>query len=116
MVVPLTVMHVAVEQAVLEQLLHDDRHPADPSRSLMWYSPWGLRVGDVRHALGDAVEVVELQGTRASWAIASRCSTALVEPPSAMTTAIAFSNAPLVMIWRAVMPRSSRLRTARPDS
>src|SRR6266496_503665 len=32
-------------------------------------------------------------GTRAACAMASRCSTALVEPPTAITTAIAFSKA-----------------------
>ena len=31
--------------------------------------------------------------TFAAWAMASRCSTALVEPPSAMTTVMAFSKA-----------------------
>jgi hypothetical protein len=33
-----------------------------------------------------------LQGTPAAWAIASRCSTALVEPPVAMITRTAFSR------------------------
>ena len=35
-----------------------------------------------------------------------------MEPPSAMTTVMAFSNASLVMIWRAVMPWRSRFTTA----
>ena len=52
--------------------------------------------------------------TSASWAIASRCSTALVEPPNAITTAIAFSNASLVKMSRAVMPRRSSPTTASP--
>ena len=46
--------------------------------------------------------------------MASRCSTALVEPPKAMVTAIAFSNASLVMIWRAVIPWRSISTTAMP--
>ena len=54
--------------------------------------------------------------TRASCAIASRCSTAFVEPPSAIATAIAFSNASLVMIWRGRRSSSSRRMTARPLS
>ena len=45
-----------------------------------------------------------VSSTSASRAMASRCSTMLVEPPSAMPTAMAFSNASLVRIWRAVMP------------
>ena len=56
------------------------------------------------------------RSTCASCAIAIRCRTALVEPPSAMTTVIAFSNAFLVMIWRAVMPRRSRFTTASPEA
>ena len=46
--------------------------------------------------------------------MASRCSTALVEPPKAMTTAMAFSNASLVRICRAVMPWRSISTTAIP--
>ena len=38
-----------------------------------------------------------------------------MEPPSAMTTAMAFSNASLVRIWRAVIPLESRFTTASPD-
>ena len=46
--------------------------------------------------------------------MASRCSTALVEPPNAMVTAMAFSNASLVRICRAVMPRRSSSTAAMP--
>jgi hypothetical protein len=48
--------------------------------------------------------------------MASRWSTALVEPPRAMTTAMAFSKASFVMIWRGLMLRSRRPTTARPAS
>ena len=54
--------------------------------------------------------------TFASCAMASRCSTALVEPPKAITTAIAFSNASLVRMSRAVIPRRSSSTTALPLS
>jgi len=47
-------------------------------------------------------------------AIASRCNTALVEPPRAMTTVIAFSMDARVTICRGVMPRLIRLTTASP--
>ena len=50
-----------------------------------------------------------VRSTSASCAMASRCSTALVEPPKAMTTAMAFSNAGFVMMSRAVMPRAEQL-------
>ena len=56
-----------------------------------------------------------VRATPASRAMASRCSTALVEPPSALTTTMAFSSASRVTIWRAVMPLSSRATTASPD-
>ena len=54
-------------------------------------------------------------GTSASLAMASRCRTALVLPPKAMTTAMAFSNASRVRICRAVMPFSSMATTASPE-
>ena len=44
----------------------------------------------------------------ASLAMASRCRTALVEPPVATTAEIAFSNALRVRIWRGVTPLRSR--------
>src|SRR5699024_3099438 len=53
--------------------------------------------------------------TPASWAIASRWSTALVEPPKAMTTAIALCSDSRVMMSLAVMPRRSKLTAASPD-
>ena len=100
---------VAVEQPGVEQVLHHDRHAADAVDVDHVVLAVRLGVGDVGHPRGDLVEVVERRarpGPRV--AMASRCSTALVEPPSAMTTAMAFSNASLVMIWRGRMPSSSR--------
>ncbi len=47
-------------------------------------------------------------------AIAMRCSTALVEPPSAITTTIAFSNAGRVMMSRGLMSFSNSVRIAWP--
>ena len=47
-------------------------------------------------------------------AIAKICNTALVDPPSAMTTVIAFSNASFVIISLGRMPFSSKLSTAAP--
>ena len=66
--------------------------------------PEGLR----SHSTGTRPRMVSkssmVRGTSAAWAMARRCSTALVEPPSAMTTAMAFSKALRVRIWRAVRP------------
>ena len=55
-----------------------------------------------------------VRSTSASWAIASRCSTALVEPPSAITTRIAFRNASRVMMSRGLRPRRRQAITACP--
>ncbi|MPM54804.1 hypothetical protein SDC9_101584 [bioreactor metagenome] len=55
------------------------------------------------------------RSTSASWAIASRCSTALVEPPSAISRVMAFSNASRVRMSRTVMPCRSRSTTASPE-
>ena len=52
--------------------------------------------------------------TPASRAMASKCSTALVEPPSAMTTEIEFSNALRVMMSSGLMSSRIRFMTAFP--
>ena len=51
-----------------------------------------------------------VSGTSTARAIAMRCSTALVEPPTAITTAIAFSNASRVITSRGLMSFSMQLR------
>ena len=48
-----------------------------------------------------------VKSTSASWAAASRCSTVLVEPPIAMSSVIAFSNASRVAISRGSTDSSS---------
>ena len=49
---------------------------------------------------------VIVKGTRASWAMARRCSTVLVDPPIAMSSAIAFSKASKVAMLRGSTERS----------
>ena len=66
----------------------------------MWYLPCGFMSAMCGTRAPMRLKSSSSSSTRASFAIASRCSTALVEPPSAIVTAIAFSNASLVMIWR----------------
>ena len=53
--------------------------------------------------------------TPASWAMARRWRTAFVEPPKAMTTAMALCSDSRVMMSRAVMPWRSMFTTASPD-
>ncbi len=50
----------------------------------------------------------------ASFAIAGKCSAALVEPPVAATTAAAFSNAARVQMSRGRRPLASSAITASP--
>ena len=67
---------------------------ADPVDVGHHVPPERLDVGQVRGAVADPVEVLAgVSSTLASVAIASRCSTALVDPPTAITTAIAFLKA-----------------------
>ena len=105
---------VAVEQARVEQLLASRRaHRRRASRSNMWNRPCGFMSAMCGTRAPTRLKSSSSSSTRASLAIASRCSTAFVEPPSAMTTAMAFSNASLVRIWRGRMPSSSWCITAR---
>lgn len=52
----------------------------------------------------DALEIVQIKRNFRGAGNASRCKTALAEPPVAITTAMAFSNASFVKIFRAVRP------------
>ena len=56
------------------------------------------------------------RSTAASWAMAMRWSTALVEPPVAATAEMAFSTDSRVMMSRGRTLRSSRSMTIRPAS
>ena len=108
-VLPVTVRHRRAAGRVEQRLHAAARMPPIATSSAITYLPLGLQVGEHRHALADAREVVERRASRRRLcAIASRCSTALVDPPSAMTTVIAFSNALRVRMSRGLMPRSQQ--------
>ena len=62
----------------------------------MWNLPPGFMSAMCGTRAATLLKSSSSSSTPASLAIASRCSTALVEPPSALASAIAFSNAPLV--------------------
>jgi hypothetical protein len=89
--------------------------PPMRSRSTMWYLPNGFRspMCGVRRLIRSKSS--SSSSTPASWAMASRWSTALVDPPRAMTVVMAFSKAGRVMIWRGRMLASSSPITASPD-
>ena len=84
------------------------------STSVMTWAPNGLTSARCGTLAPMRAKSSRVSSTSASLAIASRCRTALVDPPKAMTTAIAFSNASLVMMSRAVMPLRSNSTTASP--
>jgi hypothetical protein len=74
--------------------------PPARCRSMARYWPLGLRshsTGTLRRTRSKSSMV---QSTPAAWAMARKCSTALVEPPVAMITATAFSIAFLVTMSR----------------
>ena len=74
--------------------------PPAACRSVVTKRPEGFK----SHSTGTRARTVSksssASGTWAARAIANRCSTALVEPPSAITTAMAFSNACRVRMAR----------------
>ena len=84
--------------------------------SLIKNFPLGLRSAITGTFLPMRVKSSIESGTLAALAMANRCSTALVEPPRAMTTVTAFSKAFLVMMSRGRMPSFKRLTTAAPAS
>ncbi len=78
----------------------------------MWYFPWGLVSARWGTRAATALKSSRVSSTLASLAMASRWSTALVEPPRAMVTAMALSNASLVITWRGRIPARSSSTTA----
>ena len=88
--------------------------PPTWSSSLITYRPDGRidAMTGVRRDTASKSSIVS--STPASCAIASRCSTPLVEPAVAMTTAAALRNALRVMICRGRSPLASAWTTAKP--
>jgi hypothetical protein len=80
----------------------------------MWNLPPGFMSAMCGTRAAIRLKSSRSRATPASWAMARRCSTALVEPPTADVNAMAFSNAGLVMIMRGVIPSSSIRTTAAP--
>ena len=76
--------------------------------------PLGLRSANTGVCLPILSKSSKVRSTLASWAIASKCKTAFVEPPSAITTAIAFSNACLVIMSLGLISLDMRFIIASP--
>ena len=80
----------------------------------MWYLPPGFVSAMCGTLSAILLKSSRLRATPASLAIARRCNTALVLPPNAFVTAMAFSKAFLVMMSRGRMPRRNIFTTASP--
>ncbi|CAB4845544.1 unannotated protein [freshwater metagenome] len=78
--------------------------PPTLSTSVITKRPNGLRSPRSGTRAPIRLKSSSVRSTSASCAIASKCSTAFVDPPSAITTVIAFSKAFLVRMSRAVIP------------
>ena len=104
-VLPVTVRQSPWSRPASSSSLHHDRHAADAVEVDHVVLAVRLRVGDVRHPGRDPVEVVELEldpGLVRRWRAGAARRWSSRRAPS--TTAMAFSNASLVMIWRGRMP------------
>ena len=80
----------------------------------MWNLPPGFMSAMCGTRAAMRLKSASSSATPASLAMASRCSTALVDPPSALASAIAFSNACLVRMSRGRIPSRSISTTAAP--
>ena len=114
-VLPVTVRQSPCSRPASSRARMTTGTPPTRSTSVMTYAPNGLTSARCGTLAPTREKSARVRSTSASWAMASRWSTAFVEPPKAMTTAIAFSNASLVMMSRAVMPWRSSSTTASPD-
>ena len=103
---PVTVMQSPCSSPASRRCFITTGTPPTRSRSLMWNLPPGFMSAMCGTRAATRLKSSRSSATPASLAMASRWSTALVEPPRALVTAMAFSNAALVMIWRGVMPSS----------
>ncbi len=76
--------------------------------------PLGFKSASTGTRLPMRVKSSMVSFTFAACAMASRCSTAFVEPPSAMTTVMAFSNAFLVRMSSGLMPEMQHFHDGGP--
>ena len=82
---------IAVQQAMFEQHLHYLRNASRFVQVGSNIPAGGLQIAQHRHLAAHTFKIINSELTSAAWAMARKCNTALVEPPTAMITAIAFS-------------------------
>ncbi len=112
---PVTLMHSPCNRPPSSSIFIKRLDAADRDEFRHQVAPARAQVREHRGALADASEVIEAQAhASAACAIASRCSTALVEPPRAITTRMAFSKERRVRMSRGFKPAFTRRTTASP--
>ena len=90
-----------MQQARIQQQLHDLRNAAGAVQIRRDVTSGRFQVAQHRHALADALEVIDSPWHFSRMGNGQKCSTALVEPPVAMMTDTAFSMDSRVMMSRA---------------
>mmetsp|Transcript_23126 Transcript_23126/g.39746 ORF Transcript_23126/g.39746 Transcript_23126/m.39746 type:complete len:224 (+) Transcript_23126:870-1541(+) len=116
MVLPVTVRQSPCSRPASSSVFMTIGTPPMLSRSSITYLPKGLKSPMRGTRAATRLKSSIDSATWASWARARRCSTAFVDPPSAIMTVMAFSNAGRVIMSRARMPRSRHVKRALTDS
>ena len=113
-VLPVTVRQSPCKKPASSKMRKTTGIPPTRSTSVITYFPNGLRSPSSGTLEPMRWKSSRVRSTSASWAIAKRCRTAFVEPPSAIKMVMAFSNAFFVKISRVVIPFAIKLTTAAP--
>mmetsp|Transcript_80 Transcript_80/g.178 ORF Transcript_80/g.178 Transcript_80/m.178 type:complete len:206 (-) Transcript_80:693-1310(-) len=113
-VLPVTVMQEPSTRPSSMRYLSTAGVPPILWTSSMTYLPEGLRSAMKGTLSEHAWKSSRVSSTPAASAMAIRCSTALVDPPSAITVTIAFSNAARVMMSLGLRSSLRRFRIAAP--
>ena len=87
--------------------------PPTSCRSVATYCPLGFRSQNTGVRSRIRSKSARVRSRSSAWAMASRCSTAFVLPPTAMITVMAFSKASRVRMAFGRMSRSMRCSRAR---
>ena len=113
-VLPVTVMQSPCKSPASRSIFINGTMPPICTNSDIRYLPLGFKSAKTGTCFPISVKSSIFNATPAEWAIASRCMTALVEPPRAITTVIAFSNASRVIISSGRMFSFNKCKTAAP--
>ncbi|CFW28584.1 Uncharacterised protein [Bordetella pertussis] len=115
-VLPVMVMQSPCNRPAFSRIFITCGMPPARCRSVATYLPDGLRSQMTGTRLRMRSKSSMFHGTSAAWAMARKCSTALVEPPVAMITATAFSMEARVMMSRGRSWRRTASTSTRADS